>query len=328
VLILGAEGEIRWCNAVAAAHLGLDPARDTGQRLTHLVRVPAAVAYLKQKDPPHAATVPAPDGRTQLSMQVRPAGDGMSLLITQDVTERERHDAMRRDFVANVSHEMRSPLTVLSGFVETLQTLPLSEAERARVLALMAQQTTRMQLLVTDLLTLAQIEGAPRPPLDRWVPTARLLRQMQADAQSLDQGRHPLVVDAGPACELGGNETELFSACWNLLSNALRYTPAGRAVRVAWRLRPDGRGVFEVDDDGPGIAREHLPRLTERFYRVDPSRARETGGTGLGLAIVKHVVQRHGGELEIDSEPGRGSCFRILLPAHRVRVVEAAALLA
>jgi two-component system phosphate regulon sensor histidine kinase PhoR len=320
VVILGTDGEIRWFNAMAAAHLGLNPGRDVGQRLTHLLRDPAAVAYLRQAERPGAATVNAPDGRTHLLLQTRPAGDGMTLLITQDVTERERNDAMRRDFVANVSHEMRSPLTVLAGFVETLQTLPLSAPERQQVLGLMAQQTTRMQALLTDLLALAQIEGAPRPPLDRWVPVQRLLAQMQGDARALDQGRHPLAVDPGPPSELGGNETELLSAAWNLLANALRHTPAGCRVAVAWRLRPDGRGELEVADDGPGIAREHLPRLTERFYRVDPSRSRETGGTGLGLAIVKHVVQRHGGELEIDSEPGRGARFRLLLPAHRVRV--------
>ncbi len=325
VVILGADGEIRWFNAMAAAHLGLNPGRDNGQRLTHLLRDPAAVAFLKQRERPPSATVTAPDGRTHLQLQTRPAGDGMTLLITQDVTERERHDAMRRDFVANVSHEMRSPLTVLAGFVETLQTLPLSAPERGRVLALMAQQTTRMQALLTDLLALAQIEGAPRPPLDRWVPVHRLLAQMQADARSLDHDRHPLAVEPGPPGELGGNETELLSACWNLLANALRHTPAGCRITVAWRLRPDGRGEFEVADEGPGIAREHLPRLTERFYRVDPSRSRETGGTGLGLAIVKHVVQRHGGELEIESEPGRGARFRLLLPAHRVRVLQAEA---
>ncbi|WP_233258988.1 phosphate regulon sensor histidine kinase PhoR [Rubrivivax albus] len=320
VLLLGGDGEIRWFNAMAAAHLGLDPARDSGQRLTHLVRVPAVVAYLKQPDPRPAAVVPAPDGRTQLQVQARPTGDGQTLLITQDVTERERADAMRRDFVANVSHEMRSPLTVLGGFVETLQTLPLVARERDHVLRLMQQQTARMQSLVTDLLTLAQIEGAPRPALDRWLPVGPWLQQMASDAQALDQGRHRLEVAEGDGAEIGGNATELHSAGWNLVSNALRHTPEGCTVRVRWRVRDDGRGELSVADDGPGIAREHLPRLTERFYRVDPSRSRETGGTGLGLAIVKHVVQRHGGELEVDSEPGRGTCFRILLPAHRVRV--------
>ncbi|MCP5286702.1 MAG: phosphate regulon sensor histidine kinase PhoR [Burkholderiaceae bacterium] len=320
VLLLAPEGEIRWFNAMAAAHLGLDPARDSGQRLTHLVRVPAVVAYLKQPDPRPAAIVPAPDGRTQLQLQARPTGDGQTLLITQDVTERERADAMRRDFVANVSHEMRSPLTVVGGFLETLQTLPLQARERDHVLQLMQQQTTRMQALVTDLLTLAQIEGAPRPALDRWLPVAQWLQQMRSDAEALDQGRHRLTFGDGGDAELGGHPTELYSAAWNLVGNALRHTPEGCAVRVQWRVRDDGRGELSVADDGPGIAREHLPRLTERFYRVDPSRSRETGGTGLGLAIVKHVVQRHGGELEVDSEPGRGTCFRILLPAHRVRV--------
>ncbi len=325
VLVLGAAGEIRWFNAMASAHLGLDPARDAGRRLTNLVRVPAMVAYLRQPDPRPAATVPAPDGRIQLQVQARPTGDGMTLLITQDVTERERTDAMRRDFVANVSHEMRSPLTVLSGFLETLQTLPLTPRERDRVLMLMQQQTSRMQSLVTDLLALAQIEGAPRPSLDSWLPVATWLQQIRGDAHALDQGRHVLDIAEGGSAEIGGNPTEIHSAGWNLVGNALRHTPDGCTVRVRWRLREDGRGELSVSDDGPGIAREHLPRLTERFYRVDPSRSRETGGTGLGLAIVKHVVQRHDGELEVDSEPGRGCCFRILLPAHRVRLPAAEA---
>lgn len=319
VLVLGAEHDIQWSNAVAAAHLGLEPSRDAGQRLTHLVRSPAVVAYLKQRDFGRPAALTAPDGRTLLALQARAFGDGMTLVITQDITERERTDAMRRDFVANVSHELRSPLTVLAGSLETLQSLPLSVQERARVLEMMQQQTDRMQDLVRDLLTLAQIEGSPRPPSDHWLAMESVWRQLRGDAQAIDQGRHRLQFDEGPPAEIGGAEAELLSAFWNLLANALRHTPAGRQVQIAWRLRPDGSGEYRVSDDGPGIAREHLARLTERFYRVDPSRSRETGGTGLGLAIVKHVVQRHGGELEIESVVGTGSTFRIVLPSHRVR---------
>jgi two-component system phosphate regulon sensor histidine kinase PhoR len=192
--------------------------------------------------------------------------------------------------------------------------------ERERVLALMRQQTDRMQALVTDLLTLARIEGSPRPPADVWVDVAPLLQRVVSDARAADQERHAITFEPGPSAAVNGEESELLSAVSNLVNNALRYTPAGGSVRIAWQLRSDGGAEFSVSDTGPGIAKEHLPRLTERFYRVDSSRSRETGGTGLGLAIVKHVVQRHGGTLAIDSAPGRGSTFRIVLPAGRVRL--------
>ena len=208
---------------------------------------------------------------------------------------------------------------MLAGFVETMASLPLSETERARVLTLMRQQTDRMQVLVSDLLTLAQLEGSPRPPADRWVPLAPLLQRVLGDGLTLSAGRHQIVLSAAPEVDLAGLEPELFSAVANLLHNAVRYTPAGGTISIGWRARPDGGGEIDVRDSGIGIAREHLPRLTERFYRVDGSRSRDTGGTGLGLAIVKHVMQRHGGALEIDSAPGQGSCFRLLLPAGRVR---------
>jgi len=258
-------------------------------------------------------------------LAVRPYGDGKKLLLSQDVTERERSDAMRRDFVANVSHEIRTPLTVLTGFLETMSNLPLTEAERRRVLELMSQQTQRMQTLVGDLLTLAQLEGSPRPPPDRWVRLEGLMAQVHADAQALSAGRHAFGFDVPQGAQIAGAEAELQSAVANLVNNAVRYTPSGGRIDVTWSMREDGTGQIEVRDDGIGIAREHVPRLTERFYRVDGSRSRDTGGTGLGLSIVKHVVQRHGGELEIRSEPGKGSTFTLVFPAARVRQDGAAA---
>jgi two-component system phosphate regulon sensor histidine kinase PhoR len=254
-------------------------------------------------------------------MVLRAYGDQQKLVITQDVTERLRAEAMRRDFVANVSHEIRTPLTVLAGFVETMASLPLSTAERARVITLMQQQTDRMQVLVADLLQLAQLEGSPRPPADRWTALAPLLQRAASDARTLSAGRHQVEVEVSDGTELAGLEAELLSAVANLATNAVRYTPEGGQIHIDWHLRPDGQGEIEVRDTGIGVGREHLPRLTERFYRVDGSRSRDTGGTGLGLSIVKHVVQRHGGSLEIDSEPGKGSRFRLLLPAGRIRQV-------
>ena len=258
-------------------------------------------------------------GGMRISALVQPYGDGLKLVLTQDITERERTELMRRNFVANVSHEIRTPLTVLAGFVETMSQLPLSEVERQRVLALMTVQAQRMQALVADLLTLAQLEGSPRPPADRWLQVNDLMKRAQADATALSEGRHELHFQGGGDAQVAGNEAELHSALGNLVINAVRYTPPGGRIDVQWSVQDDGWGVLSVSDSGIGIAREHLPRLTERFYRVDGSRSRDTGGTGLGLSIVKHVVQRHGGEIDIHSEPGRGSVFRLLLPPSRVR---------
>jgi two-component system phosphate regulon sensor histidine kinase PhoR len=242
------------------------------------------------------------------------------LVISQDMTERERSEAMRRDFVANVSHEIRTPLTVLSGFLETMRNLPLTEVEQKRVITLMTQQAERMGNLVGDLLTLAQLEGSPRPAADKWVRVASLFGQVEAEARALSAGRHTIAFAAAGDAQVAGIESELQSAIGNLVSNAVRYTPDGGRIDVAWKRVDNGSGEIVVTDSGRGIAREHLSRLTERFYRVDGSRSRESGGTGLGLAIVKHVIQRHGGELGVASEVGKGSTFRLVLPAARVRV--------
>ncbi|MBU6257301.1 MAG: phosphate regulon sensor histidine kinase PhoR [Burkholderiales bacterium] len=324
VLMLDADDQIDWCNSVAAQHFGLDPQRDKRQRVTNLVRTPAFVAHLQAANFDEPVTFAGPLGRTTLSVLVRPYGEGMKLVLTQDITERERTEAMRRDFVANVSHEIRTPLTVLAGFVETLSTLRLSEPERQRVLVLMAQQTDRMQALVGDLLTLAKLEGSPNPPADTWLPMAALMRRACGDAITLSAGRHQVEASGGEDAEFAGSEPELYSAAANLLHNAVRYTPEGGRIQMRWQWRAEGGAELLVIDSGIGIAREHLPRLTERFYRVDGSRSRDTGGTGLGLAIVKHVAQRHGGEIVIQSEPGKGSTFKLQFPAWRVRRREVA----
>jgi two-component system, OmpR family, phosphate regulon sensor histidine kinase PhoR len=321
VLLLDAEERIEWCNARAADHFGLDPARDQRQLVTNLLRMPAFVSHLQSGDYEAPIEFTSPRGRATIQVIVRPYGVGQKLLLSQDVTDRERMESMRRDFVANVSHEIRTPLTVLAGFVDTLASVPLSATEQPRVLALMRQQTTRIQSLVDDLLTLAQLEGSPRPSSDQWLSADTLVARVVGEAELLSAGRHELSLEAQPGLEVAGIESELTSAMANLLGNAVRYTPDSGRIDVSWQVRAaDGCAVFEVRDNGIGIAREHLPRLTERFYRVDGSRSRETGGTGLGLAIVKHVVQRHGGEIEMQSEPGKGSVFRLVLPAARVRV--------
>jgi two-component system phosphate regulon sensor histidine kinase PhoR len=249
------------------------------------------------------------------------------LLLSRDITALEQAEVMRRDFVANVSHEIRTPLTVLGGFVETLQTLPLSEAESQRYLSLMAQQADRMQTLVSDLLTLSRLEGSPIPGAGEWLSVTQVMRQLELDGRALSSVLNPsaerpqvIFFDSPLAGAVAGVPSELISAMSNLVSNAIRYTPAGGEIRVSWRGLPDARAEFSVSDTGPGIASEHLPRLTERFYRVDRSRSRDTGGTGLGLAIVKHVCQRHGAKLKIESVLGKGSIFSIIFPAERVQI--------
>jgi two-component system phosphate regulon sensor histidine kinase PhoR len=319
VLLLDAADQIDWCNSVAADHFGLDPDRDRRQPVTNLVRAPAFVAYLQAGRFSGSISIPDPRGRGTLSILVRGYGDGLKIVLSQDITEHERSEGMRRDFVANVSHEIRTPLTVLSGFIETMGNLPLTEVERRRVLTLMSQQTQRMQTLVNDLLVLAQLEGSPRPPSDRWVEVGKLFGQAHADASALSMGRHQISFSETHGEQIAGSESELLSAVGNLVNNAVRYTPEGGRITVTWRNRDGGAGEVNVADTGIGVAREHIPRLTERFYRVDGSRSRDTGGTGLGLSIVKHVVQRHGGELDVQSEPGKGSSFSLVFPAARVR---------
>ena len=319
VLLLDEGEQIEWLNGRAAEHFGLDPQRDLRQRVTNLIRSPEFVAYLQ------AGRFDAPldlhplRGPGTLQVLVRRYGEGLKLVLSQDLTERERAEQMRRDFVANVSHEIRTPLTVLAGFLETLRTLPLGEPEQRRIMALMSQQATRMSHLVADLLTLARLEGSPPPGSGHWVGVDSLLRHVEADARTISAGRDIVVGMDAAGAQIAGDEGDLQSALGNLVGNAVRYTPEGGRIEVAWRATEDGDGEIAVTDSGPGIDRVHLPRLTERFYRVDGGRSRESGGTGLGLAIVKHVMQRHGGELDIESEPGKGSTFRLVFPASRVR---------
>ena len=331
VVMLDTEGRIEWFNQTAAGHFGFDARRDMLQHFGNLVRDPGFAAYYASRN--FQSDVKMPGRNTSaskpvnLSVHLHPYGEGRSLVLSQDITAKEQAEAMRRDFVANVSHEIRTPLTVLSGFVETLQSLPLQAEERGRYLDLMAQQAQRMQTLVSDLLTLSRLEGSPLPTRMEWVAVSALMAQCEQDAHDLSRllwtHSHPLHFTANAACEIAGSASELHSAMSNLIGNAIRYSPPDMAIEISWNSMADGSAVFSVKDYGAGIAPEHIPRLTERFYRVDRSRSRETGGTGLGLAIVKHVAQRHGAELDIESAPGKGSRFSISFPAQRVRLAAA-----
>lgn len=337
VLLLDADNRIEWCNETAARQLGLDAMRDVQQHIGNLVRDPDFSDYLNAAHFDHEVVIAAPgklgalvaQKPLRVSLQLHPYGEGRKLLLSRDVTAIEQAEAMRRDFVANVSHEIRTPLTVLSGFIETLQNLPLDAEQRSRYLGLMGQQSERMQSLVTDLLILSRLEGGPVPSLAEATSIDSLLAHCEQEARALSQllsssqtglqQRLHFDNELGSGVSILCARTELLSAMGNLVSNAVRYTPAGGRIAVRWSELSDGSVEFVVEDTGSGIEAEHIPRLTERFYRIDRSRSRETGGTGLGLAIVKHVVQRHGGELRIESVLGRGSMFAFTLPAVRVR---------
>lgn len=328
VVLLDPEGRIEWCNQTAAQHLGFDTKRDLMQHIIHLVRDPVFNKYFAQESHDNEVVI---EGRSEslmksvkLSVQLHAYAETRKLLLTRDVTALAQADAMRRDFVANVSHEIRTPLTVLSGFIETLQSLSLQPEERANYLGLMAIQAGRMQGLVSDLLILSQLEGSPLPQLIEQVELTALMTTIEIEARGLSDTHigafdTPQVLEFNllPAIHLIGARNEIYSAVSNLVNNAVRYTPAGGKVTCTWSEQADNRLYFSVSDTGPGIAPEHLPRLTERFYRVDRSRSRESGGTGLGLAITKHVMQRHGGELKIESELGKGSKFTLIFPSAR-----------
>jgi two-component system phosphate regulon sensor histidine kinase PhoR len=321
VVILDAENRIEWCNDTAAAQLGLDARADAGQAIANLIRAPAFVEYLAAADPTKAPAIKVQLGiGGVLALQLIPYGDSQKLLLARDVTQAERLETMRRDFVANVSHELRTPLTVLVGFLETVRELKLDPQRTRDYLGMMQEQAARMHRIIEDLLTLSVLESAP-PLTGERVRVKPLLERLRSDAEALSAGRHVISLHAAPEVDILGSEAELSSAFGNLVTNAVRYTPQGGEIRLVWRDGSDGAS-FAVEDTGIGVAPEHIPRLTERFYRVDRGRSRETGGTGLGLAIVKHAVARHQASLDVDSKQGSGSRFAIRFPASRTVRVE------
>lgn len=321
VVILAEDLTIEWLNTNAEAHMGLSAQRDTGYPITNLFRDAAFVDYLQARQFGTALELrPLRQAGRVLSLQLVPFGENQAMLLTRDVSQREKLETMRRDFVANVSHELKTPLTVVAGFIETLadgiDDIPKQDVKH--YLDLAAEQAGRMQRLIEDLLILSSLEAGSSPPHEEEVMVDALLAEVRGEINSLSGGRHEIrVLSDGPPL-LRGSTKELRSAFGNLAGNAVRYTPEGGHITLRWQRQQDGGAEFSVSDDGLGIAPEHLPRLTERFYRVDRGRSRDTGGTGLGLAIVKHALERHQAELEIVSEPGHGSTFRARFPAHRV----------
>lgn len=319
MVILDQADRIEWCNPKAEHHFGLDHKRDAGQQITYLVRHPQFAEKLRSRSHSEPLTLRQSRGSDLiLSVLTVPYGDRQTLVISRDITDLERVETMRRDFIANVSHELRTPLTVLGGFLETISNTNTADNDLLRrSLPLMMSQTHRMQRLVEDLLTLSRLESAGNLLREERVNVPNLARALYHDALALSAGHHRIALNIECEDWLAGSEDELRSAFINLISNAIRYTPEAGEVTIIWQRRGE-QAVFAVRDNGIGIQPQYISRLTERFYRVDRSRSRETGGTGLGLAIVKHVLSRHQGRLEIVSEPGRGSTFSAWFPAERV----------
>ncbi|MDR9437929.1 MAG: phosphate regulon sensor histidine kinase PhoR [Halomonas sp.] len=319
VVMLDRHGDLEWWNSAAERMLGLKPRLDRGQHITNLLRDPRFVDYFHERDYREPLTLTSPINESLiLQFQITLYGDDERLVMARDITRLHRLEQMRRDFVANVSHELRTPLTVLAGYLETYGDMAGQLPPRlGRGLSQMKAQTDRMQNLVNDLLLLSRLEIDQGGRDDAPLAMGELLEAVQRDAAALSEGRHSIRVEVEEPRPLVGSEKEIRSALSNLAFNAVRYAGEGRHIVLRWR--PHGEGAsLEVEDDGEGIDPVHLPRLTERFYRVDKGRSTATGGTGLGLAIVKHVLLRHDARLEIDSRPGRGATFRCLFPAERL----------
>jgi two-component system, OmpR family, phosphate regulon sensor histidine kinase PhoR len=316
-IILNAENEIVWFNAAATRLLGLDPTTDIGNRLDNLVRHPDFIAYLAQPTT-EPVTVPSPhDESGMLTAQIVPYGKEQRLAIIRDITRQTKLERMRRDFVANASHELRSPLTVIGGYLDALAEDEAMPPTWRGPIGEMQRQAERMTRILRDLIELSRLESSDRTDSDEVVDVPRMLELIAGEFQSRDAERPAVTLALESDVSLLGNESELHSIFYNLVNNAVRFTPPTGTVKIAWREDDDGV-VFEVTDTGIGISEEQIPRITERFYRVDPGRSRASGGTGLGLAIVKHALQRHDGTLHIESLEGHGSTFTCRFPSARL----------
>jgi two-component system phosphate regulon sensor histidine kinase PhoR len=312
VVLTTEEGTIFWCNGLAQQLLGLRWPDDSGQNILNLLRYPEFTQYVAKQQFGRPLTLVLNNGR-HLEFRVMPYADGQWLMVARDVTQMHQLEGARRNFFANVSHELRTPLTVLQGYLEMMQDQALEGPLKDKALHTMREQTSRMEGLVKQLLTLSRIEAAPAISMNEKIDVPLMLRVVEREAQTLSQQKQTLTFNVEPGLQVYGNEEQLRSAISNLVYNAVNHTPAGTHITVTWRKLPHGV-AFSVRDTGPGISAEHLPRLTERFYRVDKARSRQTGGSGLGLAIVKHALSHHDARLEIESQPGQGSTFSFILP--------------
>jgi two-component system phosphate regulon sensor histidine kinase PhoR len=309
VVALNSANEIVWFNRKAAELLGLKRKTDFGIQIAGLLRVPEFSRYLAKGDYSASLRVPPRVGdATTLEFQGVPYGEGQVFLLVRDVTRQSQLETMRKDFVANASHELRSPLTVISGYLETLALDDTLPDDLRGPIGEMRRQSERMTTIISDLLELSRLEATDEQVVGTPIDVVGLLTLLRKDLSARDAKAHAVELRIESPDGLMGDQGLIHSAFWNLVDNAAKYTPPGGTITLRWWTDDDG-GHFAVTDTGPGIAVEHLPRLTERFYRVDPGRARDKGGSGLGLAIVRHVLQKHGGELKIESVEGRGSTF-------------------
>ena len=309
VVALNSANEIVWFNRKAAELLGLKRKTDFGLQIAGLLRVPEFSRYLAKGDYSASLRVPPRVGdATTLEFQGVPYGEGQVFLLVRDVTRQSQLETMRKDFVANASHELRSPLTVISGYLETLALDDTLPDDLRGPIGEMRRQSERMTTIISDLLELSRLEATDEQVVGTPIDVVGLLTLLRKDLSARDAKAHTVELRIESPDGLMGDQGLIHSAFWNLVDNAAKYTPPGGTITLRWWTDDDG-GHFAVTDTGPGIAVEHLPRLTERFYRVDPGRARDKGGSGLGLAIVRHVLQKHGGELKIESVEGRGSTF-------------------
>jgi len=319
VVLLDDDDKIEWCNKPAEMQLGLSLKQDLAQPIVYLLRNTDFIQYLKHHvdiDPIKLKSWINPE--VTLEIRLVAFGSNQKLLISRDVSQVEKLDLMRRDFIANVSHELRTPLTVVGGFLETLEDMEGAIPEATRgYFTMMQDQTNRMRLLIEDLLTLSQLESGTTAPDEAELDVNALLNMIMNEAKGLSNGRHTITLEADPSLALVASSQELHSAFSNLVSNAIRYTPEGGSISLKWEER-NHEAVFSVTDTGLGIEQKHIDRLTERFYRIDRSRSRETGGTGLGLSIVKHILSRHQARLEVQSEFGKGSTFSAVFPKSRM----------
>ncbi|MEM6050462.1 phosphate regulon sensor histidine kinase PhoR [Erwinia sp. P7711] len=312
VVLTTEEGTIFWCNGLAQQMLGLRWPEDNGQNILNLLRYPEFTRYLRQRDFSRPLTL-VHNSHRQLEFRVMPYSEGQWLLVARDVTQMHQLEGARRNFFANVSHELRTPLTVLQGYLEMMNDSGMEGPLRDKALHTMQEQTRRMDGLVKQLLTLSRIEAAPALDLQEKVEVPLMLKLLQREAETLSQGRHEIHFHSDQHLRVFGNEEQLRSAISNLVYNSVNHTPPGTRIDISWQETAQG-ALFKVKDNGPGISPEHIPRLTERFYRVDKARSRQTGGSGLGLAIVKHALSHHNARLDITSEPGVATCFSFILP--------------
>ncbi|WP_313113069.1 phosphate regulon sensor histidine kinase PhoR [Pseudescherichia sp.] len=312
VVLTTEEGVIFWCNGLAQQLLGLRWPDDNGQNILNLLRYPEFTQYLKQQAFAKPLNLVLNNGR-HLEIRVMPYSEQQLLMVARDVTQMHQLEGARRNFFANVSHELRTPLTVLQGYLEMMQEQTLSGATREKALHTMREQTSRMEGLVKQLLTLSKIEASPIHTPNEVIDVPMMLRVVEREAQTLSQQRQTIEFHVDNSLKVLGSDEQIRSAISNLVYNAVNHTPPATHIVVSWQRVASGV-EFSVEDNGPGIAAEHIPRLTERFYRVDKARSRQTGGSGLGLAIVKHAVNHHDSRLEITSEPGKGTRFSFTLP--------------